>query len=197
METTQHLSEKRQKEIKRKDRINKLKHIFLGVQDQNGLLYKLIMYILLSVLGFVFVYPLIYMFSVSMMSNNDLIDVTIKWIPSGFHSRNYSFAYRALDYFETLWTSVWYSAFNMFGVLLSSAFVGYGISRFRFPGRKVIVVLILLTFVMPNAALFIQSYQIMSKLKLTGGVWAIFLPAVSGQGYKPRSSSSSSFSSSI
>lgn len=172
----------RAKQIKRKDRIAKIKRLFLGMQNSDGLFYKLVMYLLLSVLGFVFVYPLLYMFSTSLMSNLDLVDSSIKWIPSDFKFVNYKFGYRALKYMKTLRVSIGYSALNTFGILVASSIVGYGLSRFRFPGRKLVIVLILFTFVMPHALFFIPAYQVMSKLKLTKTVFAIFIPAITGQG---------------
>ena len=43
---------------------------------------KLITYIILTGLGFVFLYPILYMLSVSFMDTEDLVDATVTWIPT-------------------------------------------------------------------------------------------------------------------
>ncbi|MDF2699969.1 MAG: transporter permease [Haloplasmataceae bacterium] len=160
----------------------KIKRVLLGMKSSEGIFYKLMMYFLLTVLGFVFLYPILYMSSTSMMSNMDLIDNSIKWIPSKLNFKNYQFAYRALDFVKTLFVSIGYSGINTLALLISSSTIAYGLSRFKFVGRKLVIVLILLTFIMPKALFFIPTYRIMGQLHLTGNIFAILLPAISGQG---------------
>lgn len=161
---------------------NKVRRVIFGYSTQEGLLYKFVIYALLIILGFVFLYPILYMLAISFMSNTDLVDNTIKWIPSKLHFLNYRQTLKALDYWKTLAISIGYSGSATLCLLISSAIAGYGLSRFRFKGRKIIMGLILLTFIMPKVLFFIPTYTIMVKLKLTGNMGAILAPALFGQG---------------
>jgi len=83
----------------RKDIRNKLptwRKNLIGNGNGNGLLYKIAIYFLSITFAFVFIYPLFYMFMISLMSNTDLVDSTILWIPSGIYYRNYIFAINGL-----------------------------------------------------------------------------------------------------
>ena len=81
------------------------KHM-IGNGNGNGLLFKIAIYFLSITFAFVFIYPLFYMFMISLMSNTDLVDSTILWIPSGIYYKNYIFAVNGLRldelYFRTM-----------------------------------------------------------------------------------------------
>ncbi len=78
----------------------------LGSGGRHGLLYYITIYFLSITFAFVFLYPLFYMFMISLMSNTDLVDSTIKWIPSQIYWKNYEFSIRGLllneSYYETV-----------------------------------------------------------------------------------------------
>jgi ABC-type glycerol-3-phosphate transport system permease component len=52
---------------------------------QDSRISRLLVYIVLAGIGFVFVYPLLYMLSVSFMDTKDLVDSTVSWIPTRFY----------------------------------------------------------------------------------------------------------------
>lgn len=68
----------------------------LGSGGRKGLLYYIIIYFLSITFSFVFIYPIFYMFMISLMSNTDLVDSTILWIPSKIYWNNYLFSLRGL-----------------------------------------------------------------------------------------------------
>jgi multiple sugar transport system permease protein len=168
-----------------KERQQKLLHFkrrLLGQQLSDGLLYKIIMYFLLIVIGFVFVYPLLYMFSISMMSNIDLVDSSIKWIPSSFNLDNYRFTIKALRLPKSLFTTILIAGVSTTVMAFSSALIGYGLARFNFSGKKLVFILMIFAYIMPKTLFFIPTYQIYTTLKLKGTLLSILLPAFAGQG---------------
>lgn len=68
----------------------------LGSGGRKGILYYIAVYFLSITFAFVFIYPVFYMFMISLMSNTDLVDSTILWIPSEIYWKNYLFAVRGL-----------------------------------------------------------------------------------------------------
>ena len=79
----------------------------LGSGDRKGLLYYIAVYFLSITFAFVFIYPVFYMFMISLMSNTDLVDSTILWIPSEIYWKNYLFAVRGLTLNEVYAVTVW------------------------------------------------------------------------------------------
>lgn len=54
------------------------------------------LYFFLIVLGFVFLYPFLFMISRSLMSYNDIVDATVKWFPKVLSPGNYALAFQTL-----------------------------------------------------------------------------------------------------
>lgn len=50
--------------------------------------------------------------------------------------------------------------------MLTSILMGYGLSRFKFKGKKVLFGAILLTYMLPSAATYVPSYVILAKMNL-------------------------------
>ena len=75
--------------------------LILGSGDRKGFLYYTVVYFLSITFAFVFLYPIFYMFMISLMSNTDLVDSTIMWIPSSVYFDNYLFAWRGLGLDQT------------------------------------------------------------------------------------------------
>ncbi|MEQ6377847.1 carbohydrate ABC transporter permease [Bacillaceae bacterium S4-13-56] len=164
------------------DYYNKVKSFLLGVQGNNGLLLKLCVYGLLIGIGFVYLYPLIYMGSYSFKSLEDLLNPLISWIPSTFYTENYAIAYKVLNLFPTLMETLYVTVIPALAQTAVAAIVGYGFARFDFPFKKLLFGLVLMTFIIPPQVLMIPRYVFFNELGLIGSVLSFLLPALFGQG---------------
>lgn len=54
---------------------------------------------------------------------------------------------------------------------------GYGLAKFRFPGRTAVLFATLLTMIIPGAALILPLYLELSALRITNTMWAVILPS--------------------
>ena len=66
----------------------KIRKFLLGMKFTDGFIYKFIIYGLLVVIGFVFVYPILVMFSYSLMSLEDLLNPMVFQIPTNLYFEN-------------------------------------------------------------------------------------------------------------
>ena len=80
----------------------RLLHILRGGVGKAGAVKKIILYALLIGIGFVFLYPFLYMFVNSFMSPEDLLNPAVNWIPSGLYLENYVKAFHTLDFLKSL-----------------------------------------------------------------------------------------------
>lgn len=160
----------------------RIKKFFLGSKLNDGLVGKVSIYTVLLIFGFVFLFPLVYMFSVSFMSNLDLADSTVEWIPSGFYLTNYQLTWRALRLPNSYLTTILVAGSTTLALIASSSLIGYGLARFEFPLKKIIFAMILFTYLAPKILFFIPRYQLFSSMGLTGNMGAVLLPALLGQG---------------
>lgn len=134
--------------------MNQLKHFnlksfLLGNRTRYGLIFNVLLYVLLIAIGFVYLYPLLFMFVTSMKSPADLLNPMVQWIPTEVYTGNYVKAYRVLDYPHTLASSIMISLIPSVIQTVVCSLVGYGLARYRFRGKNLIFILILATFIIP------------------------------------------------
>ena len=145
---------------------------------------KLFLYIFLCVTGFVFLYPLLKMLSMSLMAPDDLVNPLVNWVPYGFETANFSKAVQVLGYGETLWTTIYVSVLPALLQTLVCALTGYGIARYRFKGKNILFGLILATFIIPSQITMIPQFLMYKNLGILYSLKAYLLPAVFGQGIR-------------
>ncbi|TDL79109.1 carbohydrate ABC transporter permease [Peribacillus frigoritolerans] len=160
----------------------KIKRIFMGMQGTDGLLFKLLTYGLLIGIGFVYLYPLLYMGSFSFKSLDDLLNPLVNWIPTEFYLGNYEKANEVLNFFSTLLETLYVTVLPALAQTAVAAVIGYGFARFEFKGKKVFFVLVLATFIIPPQVTLIPRYIFFNELNILGSLQAFLLPAAFGQG---------------
>jgi multiple sugar transport system permease protein len=162
---------------------DRVKRIVWGFQGE-GILFKGMVVFFLTLIGFVYLYPLIYMVSYSFMDTDDLINPLITWIPSRLFTDNYARAAAVVDFFGTLWENVYVSFLPALVQTAAAAVIGYGFARFRMRGKPILFALVLATFIIPPQITMIPQFLMFRDLNLIGSVFAYVLPAAFGQGLK-------------
>lgn len=163
---------------------NKWKKMLLGVNQQRGILGKLIIYILLISIGFIYLYPLMKMFSTSFMSLEDLLDSSINWIPSTFNFDNYKQALSVMNINESLFGSIMISLVPTLFNVIVTGMVGYGFARYDFRFKKTLMFLMIFSFIVPPQILMMPTFVLYTELGFLGSLWSFTLPALLGQGIK-------------
>lgn len=164
----------------------KARKFMLGSKDKEGALFQTIKYILLIGIGFVYLYPLLYMLSTSLMSVDDLLDSSIKWIPSSLYLTNVLNAYKVMDFLGSLKDSIIIAGLPTLIQVCSCAFIGYGFARFEFRGKKLMLGILIFSFILPSQVTMMPNYVLFTDLKLIGTLNAFNLPALLGQGMKAQ-----------
>lgn len=164
--------------------LDRVKNFFFGDRTSYGLIFTILLYTLLIAIGFVYLYPLLFMFVTSMKSPDDLLNPMVQWIPSQLYWGNYEKAFRVLDYVNTLRSSILISLLPSLIQTAVCSLVGYGLARYRFWGKNLIFILILATFIIPAQNTVIPQMLRYRSMGLLGNIYALLLPAMMGQGYK-------------
>lgn len=161
---------------------DKIHRFLMGSKEKEGFLKQLIVYALLICIGFIYLYPILYMFSSSLMNLDDLLDSSINWIPSSLNLSNYLQAARSMDFWKSLGMSMIIAGVPTILNVLSCSFVGYGLARFEFPGKKLIIGIIIFSFILPSQVTMIPTYVLYSNIKILGTLWSFVLPSLLAQG---------------
>ena len=161
---------------------DKIRRFLLGSKEKGGFLKMFFIYALLICIGFIYVYPLLHMISSSMMSLDDLLDSSIKWIPSSLNFSNFAQAGKSMDFWNALWQSIVIAGLPTICNLISCSITGYALARFNFKGKAIVMGIIILTFVLPSQITMIPTYTLYSKLGILNSLWSFILPALFAQG---------------
>lgn len=112
-------------------------------------------------------------------SNADLVGTSGWWFADNAVADNYAklMAWTQGMFWRWVGNSIVYSLLAaVLGTLLSVA-AGYGLSKFRFPGRRAIQLVILAGLLMPIVLLTIPLYVVLDAVNLTDTIWAVVLPS--------------------
>ena len=161
---------------------DKVRKYMLGSKDREGFLKMFVIYALLICIGFIYLYPIIHMISNSFMSLDDLLDSSIKWIPSSVNLSNYIQAAKSMDFWKSLGQSSIIAGVPTLCNVVSCSLIGYGLARFEFPGKKIILGIIIFSFVLPSQITMIPTYVLYSNMGILGTLWSFILPSILGMG---------------
>ncbi|MBR4073082.1 MAG: carbohydrate ABC transporter permease [Clostridia bacterium] len=152
------------------------------VKRAPGIILKIGLYILLFDLVYTFLYPFIYMLVTSIKSPEDVLDVTVNWIPNKIYVKNYSISWEVLDYPRRFLNSALVTLLATVGHVFSCAYVGYGFARYEFIGKKVAFILLLLLIIVPAQTIIIPRYLIYGALGISATNVPLWLPTFFGYG---------------
>lgn len=114
--------------------------------------------ILLFGMCFMIIQPLLTKIAVSFMSEKDLYDTTIVFIPKHFSVSNWKISAYLLEYSKTLWNNIWVSLVVSVIEVFMCSLVGYGFSRFNFPLKRFWFFCVLLLIIVPPQTMSTSLY---------------------------------------
>ncbi len=162
----------------------RVRGFLFGNRAHRGLTFNIALYALLIAIGFVYLQPLLFMFINSLKSPGDLLNPMVQWVPTELFLGNYDKAWRVLSYPNTLLASIVISVVPSVLQTFVTSLVGYGLARYRFPGKPLVFVLLLATFIIPPQNTVIPQMLTYRDMGLLGNPLAMILPALLGQGFR-------------
>jgi multiple sugar transport system permease protein len=118
----------------------------------------------LAGLTVVFVLPIIWMVTTSFQAGEKMFQLTTEWIPSVWHPENYPNAMGRAAFPLFFRNSMIVSAAVTVGNLVFCTLAGYGLAKYRFPGDRVLLLLILSTLMLPLEVTLVPTFLVIHKL---------------------------------
>lgn len=125
--------------------------------------------------------PLFYLIVSSTKSNAELFSTFGLWFASSFHlftNLQEVFTHDGGIYLTWLWNTAYYSIVSAVGATFLATIAGYAFAKFRFRGRTLLFTLILGSIMIPQTALAIPTYLLLSKVALVNTPLAFILPSL-------------------
>lgn len=124
------------------------------------LAWAFVRFLLVLGISFVILYPLLVKLTVSFMTEKDLMDLTVKWVPRTLTLENYQMAIKALNISAALTNSLFYTLGITLIQLFTCTLAAYGFARYPYPGSRILFLLLIFTLVVPPqtyiSALYVQ-----------------------------------------
>ena len=124
-------------------------------------------YLFLLLCCFVTIYPISFIFTVSLRPGNQLFSTSLKLIPDNATFQNYINAFTKYPMARWMLNSLLVATVTAIFAVIISVNAGYAFSRYRFFGRKFGMTLLLVTQMFPAPMLLLPVYLMLAKLKLT------------------------------
>lgn len=132
-------------------------------------------------LSVMFLGPIALLILTSFMSGQQAL--TSDYWPRSWHPENYAEVFSRVPMVKYLLNSMLYAGLATTFMLLSSIPAAYALSRLRWRGRNIALVLIIMMMMLPPQVTVIPLYVMWADLNLTGSLWPLILPNILGDAF--------------
>jgi multiple sugar transport system permease protein len=137
-------------------------------------------YLVLTVLGGLFLIPFLWMLSVSLQDAQGMFAQPFHWIPDPPQWENYAAALSSLPFGRYLFNTTVITASVLGLTLVSCTLVAYGFSRLRFPGRDILFAVCISTMMLPGQVTMIPLYVAYARLGWVDTYLPLIVPSLFG-----------------
>ena len=173
------------------------------LKHASSVAYSVFRLALLIAIGYIVIYPVIYMISSSVKTTAAFADPSVIYIPKHITFEYYSLALEAIDYKDSIISTVKYEIVSAVIEILICSFIAYGLARFDFKEKKILMLFMFLLILVPSQMMMLPIVTTYTKLDLLGilgiiydltgidlranvlnTVWTFYLPALLGVGIR-------------
>ncbi|MDE5834581.1 MAG: carbohydrate ABC transporter permease, partial [Ruminococcus sp.] len=147
--------------------------------------------IILIGVGFIIMYPIIYMVSCAFRESADMNDPSVMWLPKHFTFDIIKDTVKAMDFGNTLKNTLFLNVGCSVVQVISCAVTGYGFARFDFVGKNFLFAFVIMMILVPPQVISLPLYtQFMNfgagtfRVNLIDSMFTMYLPAVTANGLK-------------
>lgn len=136
-------------------------------------------HVFIAILGFIMVYPVLWMISGSLKNNSEILSGSLSLIPPAWRWDNFTRGWAGFGHvtFTTYFkNSLIITTIATLGTVISSALIAYALSRVKFVGRKFWFTLMIGTMLLPSQVVMIPQYLIYNRIGWVGTVLPLIVP---------------------
>lgn len=138
---------------------------------QSGAFYTFLTFIAVATL-----FPVLLMMSTSLKQIQSVFEIPFRWIPDPVQWSNYVTIFERYQFFRFFLNSLFVASVTAAVNLFLSSMAGFGIAKYRFPARGVILAFVIVTLLLPRQALVVPLFLVVRSFGLVDSLWAVILP---------------------
>jgi multiple sugar transport system permease protein len=141
---------------------------------------NLIVLVILSVGLAATLLPFVWMVLGSFKTNAEIMSRPVTWWPQHPTLDNFGAGMFLLDSAGAFYNAVFLAAVTVATTLLFSSMVGWALAKMTFPGKNVIIVVVLSTLFVPGIVTLIPQFVLVANLGMVNTYWGLILPGMVG-----------------
>lgn len=119
--------------------------------------------LLLAGLAVAFLVPILWMVTTSFQAGEKMYEMSVSWIPERWHLENYSNAFERAPFARYFFNSGVVAVAVMVSNVVFCTLAGYGLSKFRFPGDRYVLLAILATLMLPLEVTLVPTFLVIHQ----------------------------------
>ncbi len=118
----------------------------------------IVLYIVVTFLAFLMVFPFYWMIITSLKSNNEIINTTQTFFPTIVMWSNYVYVFKHFNFVTYMTNTIVVAIFSTIGTLITTVFGAFAFARLNFKGREALFLVFLMTMMIPGEMMVISKY---------------------------------------
>ena len=144
-------------------------------------IFTAVKYFFLVVLGIFFVFPFLYLFTSSFMSDDQILNTT-SIFPKEIKFTAYQTLFEHSELLLYVQNTLVVCVLNIIGVCLMSSLTAFGLCKVKFKGQDIVFTLILATLLLPGTVTGVPLFTIYAKFNWIGTLLPLWVPIWFGGG---------------
>ena len=118
----------------------------------------IILYIVVTFLAFLMVFPFYWMIITSLKNNTEIISATQTFFPTIVMWSNYVYVFNHFNFVTYMTNTIVVAIFSTIGTLITTVFAAFAFARLNFKGRETLFMVFLMTMMIPGEMMVISNY---------------------------------------
>lgn len=155
-----------------------------GYRFAHTLLPKLLIYAVLTIGAIAMVLPFFWMVTTSLKQPDEIYILPIQWLPKSPDLGAYAKLFVEYEFGRYLFNTVWLTAVNIGGYVLSCALVAYGFATQRYRHKNKLFLFVLATMMLPKDVVFYPQFILFRMIGWYGTMLPLWVPAFFGDAFQ-------------
>ncbi len=138
------------------------------IEKTKSVLFNIWMYVFFITAGYIVLYPFLYVLIGSFKGASDFYDPTVIWVPKYPTFNNIKAAIVATDYWNSLKNTLIFGIAPALLQFCSCALPAYGLARFKFKGKSLLLALMFLNMLVPVTMIIMPTYVNFKQVDIFG-----------------------------
>lgn len=153
-------------------------------QKASGIAVSIARLLFLIIVGYIVLYPLLYMFVSAIKDKDALLDMEHIWLPVTYSMDGFKEAFNLMGFVDALKQTLLVQILSATIEVFVCSFVAYGFARFKFKGKPIFTLFLILSLLVPIQMYSLSMSVNFRNLHIFSTPFVYWLPSLFGVGIR-------------